>query len=111
MFPLDLSLPDLVTELLVFLPSPGHHADKETMPYRNLLKILLGSQFAVSHIDEIRSPQKFLQCFVICRMEAVIGLISIVNPVRDRHRTIRRDVEPQDELLQIGAMVFVDAVG
>jgi hypothetical protein len=52
-FPHNLSLPDSVAEWFVFLPGSGHHADKETMPNRNLLKILLGSQFAVSDIDEV----------------------------------------------------------
>ncbi len=92
MFPLNLSLPDSVAELLVFLPSPGHHADKPTMPYRNLVKILFRGELAVCDIDEIRSPQKFLQCLVIGGMEAVVGLIAIVNLVRDRHRAICGDV-------------------
>ncbi len=47
---------------------------------------------------------------MICGMESIISLISIVNPVRDRHRPVCRDVEPQDELLQVWSMVFVFSI-
>ena len=60
MFPLDSPLPDSTTELFVFLPRPGHHGDKTTMPARDFLKIFLRGEFAVCDIDEIRSPEKSL---------------------------------------------------
>ena len=40
-------------------------------------------------------------------MEAVISLISTVNLVRDRYRSVGRDVESQDQLLQVWPMVLV----
>ena len=109
--PLDPLAYDLFSESLVLTPSPGHHADKQTVPGRNLVKVLFGSQFAVRHIDEIDSLQELLQRFVICGMQTVVGLISGVDPVGNRHRSICRHRQPQYELLQIGAMVFVFAVG
>ena len=81
------------------------------MPCRYLAKILLRGKLAIRNIDEIDSLQKLLQRFVICRMEAVIGLVSIVNLVRDRHRTIARDGQPQDQLLQVWPMVLIFPVG
>ena len=44
-------------------------------------------------------------------MNPVIGLISIVDLVRDRHRAVGGDGESQDQLLQVRAMVLVLSVG
>jgi hypothetical protein len=81
------------------------------MPCRYLAEIFRRSKLAICNIDEIHSLQKLLQRFVIGRMEAVIGLISIVNLVCDRNRTIARHGQPQDQLLQVWPMVLIFPAG
>ena len=86
MFPLNLAPSDSLAKLLVRLPSPGHHADKEAMPCSDLAKILLRGKLTVCNVDKIHALQELLQRFVVCCVDAVIRLIPIVNLVRDRYR-------------------------
>src|SRR3990170_8116966 len=107
MLPADLTSLDLLAEPAVLLPSPGHYADKQTVPGRDLLQVVVRSQLAIRHVDEIDSPQELLQCLVICRMETVITLVSRADLMRERYSAIRGYRKPQHQLLQIRSMVFV----
>lgn len=40
-------------------------------------------------------------------MNPVVGLIAIIDLVRDGHCTVSGHVQPQYQLFQIGAMIFV----
>lgn len=66
-------------------------------------------QFAIGHVDEIGPPQQLLQRLMVGRMKPVVRLIAVPDPVRNRHGAVGRDVQPQHELLQVGAMIFVIA--
>jgi hypothetical protein len=47
---------------------------------------------------------------MVLHVQPIISLISVVNLVNERHAPITRHREPQDQLLEIGTVVLVDAI-
>ena len=48
---------------------------------------------------------------MICGVNPVIGLIAVIDSVRDWYCAVSGDIQPQHQLLQIGAMILVLSIG
>ncbi len=99
MLPFDFSASDFLAKLLILLPCSRHDRYKQSAPPTDLFEVFLGSQFAVGDVNEVGLAKKFLESPVVVRMQSVVGLVAIVDSMRQRYSTVRRYRHSKDQLL------------
>jgi len=72
---------------------------------------LLGAQLAVRDVEEVRPADQGAQFVPARDVRDVVDGVAVGHPVGDRHRTVSRDGQDEQQLLEVGAEVLVVTLG
>ena len=100
--------PQEVPHRLVLGSGPGQNRDEFSPVTLQISQVLAGTELAVGHVDEIVAAQKLAEAFQVPPMDRVVGPVPAVNLVGDRDRAVGRDVEAEDQLLEVWPVVLVE---
>jgi len=95
----------------VLAPGFGQNGQEPTVAACDVLPVLLGAQLGVGHLEEISSAGHPAERVPGANVRLVVAGVAIVNARPDRYASIRRRRQDSQQLLQIGAVIFVEAVG
>jgi len=102
---------EAVFEPLDFGACPGQYGDELSGIAGDVGEILFGTELGVGDVEEIGRCPKVAQGVPGLDVGRVIGGIAVEQGIVDGDMTIGGDRKGQDELLEIGPMVFVVAMG
>ena len=95
----------------VLAPGFGQNAQEPTVAACDVFPVLLGAQLGVGHVEEISSAGHPAERVPGANVRLVAAGVAIVNARPDRYAFIRRRRQDLQQLLQIGAVILVEAVG
>lgn len=96
-----------LTEACVLFAVSGQYRDESPVERVDVSEVLFAGELAVGDIDEVVRRQEVPQAVVVPPVEGVVVLVAAPDPVRDGNGAVRCDIQPEDELLEIRAMVLV----
>jgi hypothetical protein len=88
-------------------PGPGQHGHEPPLIMGQIGQILPGAQLAVGDIDEIVPAEQVTKTFEVGPVDRVVGPVAAVDIMGERDRPVGRDVQPEDELLEVRTVVLV----
>jgi len=104
-------LPQQCPHRLVLGPGPRQDGDELTPVALQIGQVLAGAELAVGHVDEVVAAQKLPETLQVAPVDRVVGPVPAVDLVGDRHRAVGRDVEAEDQLLEVRPVVLRVAMG
>lgn len=100
-----------LAEELVLLVSPREHRDEAAAVDGDVLEVVAGAQLAVGHVDEVLALQQGPQQIDVADMHGVVGPVAAEDVVQQGDCPVAGDVEPKQQLLEVGPVVLVHPVG
>ena len=102
--------PKLLAELLVFFVETRQHRDEASLA-SDVLHVLATAQLAVGHIKKVASPRELAQQVPRRAMRRVVAGVVAGGREVDRYSSVFANSENEQQLLQVGPMVFAMSVG
>ena len=99
----------LFSEILILLARAGHDGDERASIRDDVFEILLRAQLAIGHIDELIRPDEMPKQVGVTNVNRVVRPVSAEDVMQEGDRAIGGDIEPEQELLEIGPVILVDA--
>ena len=91
-----------VAHRLVFGPGPRQDGDELSPVALQIGQILTRAELAVGHVDELVASQKPAEPLEVAPVDRIVGPVPAVDLVGDRDGAVGRDVEAEDQLLEVG---------
>src|SRR5262249_54123669 len=109
--PIDLSADDPRAEGSVFTTGAGKHAEEPPAMLVDVGHVLDGGQLAIRDVEEIAPADQLAKQVPGFWMRAVISGVAALDPEVHRHGPVATDGEDVEQLLEVGAVILVVAVG
>ena len=90
-------------------PALGHHGDRTPAVCNDVRQLLVGAQFAVGHIEELRVGCDLAQRLPGLDVGGVVGAVTGIDLMVHRNRPVGTQAEAEHQLFQIGAVVLAVA--
>ncbi|OIQ75302.1 hypothetical protein GALL_430300 [mine drainage metagenome] len=102
---------DVASEPGVLLPVAGENRDETPFAAGDVVQIGPVAELAIRHIQEVGAPRQLAEGLPCLDVGGVVVRVPIAQSVVHWHRPVGTDREDPEQLLEVGAMVLVVAMG
>src|SRR5450759_5960436 len=102
---------EIVPKPSVLAPRPRQDGDEPALLARQMREALARAELALGAVEEVRPAYDLAELIPRLHVRDDVTGLAVQRPVVDRLRAVRGHGEHEEELLEIGPMVLVMAVG
>src|SRR5439155_14271190 len=111
LFPPGLAFADGHAEGRVLATGAWQDGEEPAAVVMDVGHVLSGGELAVGDVEEVAAAGQLAEDLPGADMGAVVGGVAALDAEVDRHGAVARDGEDVEELLEVGPVVLVMAVG